>query len=99
MAVHAAFTEELAGPKDRDDRFLALLGLDGELDPAFLNVKDRLGNLALLEHVLIFVKFQYRLSRSYFGEKDFRVKHVLGWLHHGSLLWLDQRHQLSVPDR
>jgi hypothetical protein len=86
MAVHAAFTEELAGPKDRDDRFLALLGQDGELDPAFLNVKDRVGNVALFEHVLIFVKFQYRLSRSYFGEKDFRVKHVLDRLHHGSLV-------------
>src|SRR6202158_5740638 len=78
VAVHAAFTEELAGFQDRDDCFLALLGQDGEFDPAFLNVKDGVGNVALLEHLLIFVKFQYRLSPSYFGEKDFRVKHVLG---------------------
>jgi hypothetical protein len=94
MAVQAAFTEELAWSQDRDDCFLALLGLDGELDPAFLNVKDRVGNVALFEHVLIFLKFQYRLSRSYFGEKDFRVKHVLGWIGHGSLLQLDQHHRL-----
>jgi hypothetical protein len=49
-----------------------------------LNVKHRARDIALLEHVLIFMEFQYLLSRAHFGEKVFRVKHVLVWLLHGS---------------
>jgi hypothetical protein len=55
-----------------------------------LNVKHRVGDITLREHVLILMEFQYLLSRAHFGEKVFRVKHVLVWLHHGNLLWLDQ---------
>jgi hypothetical protein len=50
-----------------------------------LNVKHRVRDFALLEHVLIFAKFQYRFSRSNLGEKGFGVKRVLGWILHGSL--------------
>jgi len=34
-----------------------------------LNVKHRVRDIALLEHVLIFMEFQYLLSSAHFGEK------------------------------
>ena len=37
MAVHAAFAEELAWLQDSDNGFLALLGHDDDLHPAFLD--------------------------------------------------------------
>src|SRR6202162_3876533 len=95
MAVHAAFAKELAGFQNSDDRFLALLGQDSQFDSSFLNVKHRVGDIALLKHVLILMEFQYLLSRAHFGEKNLRVKHVIGWLSHRSLLWLDERHLTS----
>src|ERR1700730_8379649 len=67
-----------------------MFGQDSKLDLAFLNVKHRVGDIALLEHVLIFMEFQYLLSRAHFGEKAFGVKNVFVWLVHGSLLWLDE---------
>src|SRR6267142_1122420 len=69
-----------------------MFGHDSKLDLAFLNVKHRVGDIALLEHVLIPVEFQYVLSRAHFGKKVFGVKHVLVLLLHGSLLRLDQFH-------
>jgi hypothetical protein len=42
------------------------------------------------------MEFQYLLSRAHFGEKV--VKHVLVWLLHGSLLWLDQFQNFSAPN-
>jgi len=44
------------------------------------------------------MEFQYLLSRAHFGDKVFRVKHVLVWLLHGSLLWLDQFHPSLAPE-
>ena len=38
-----------SGSQDRDDRFLALLGDDGDLDLALLDVEDRIGGIALRE--------------------------------------------------
>src|SRR5260370_1075955 len=99
VAIHAAFTKELSGSHYPDDRLLALLGHDSHLDVAFLNVKHSVSNIALLEHVLILVEFQYLFSRTHFGEKVFRVKHVLVWLLQGSLLWLGQFHPtFSAPN-
>src|ERR1700680_4832623 len=69
-----------------------MLGPDSKLDLALLNVKHRVGDIALLVHVLILVKFQYRFSRSYLRKKAFGVKAVLRWLFHERLLWLDQFH-------
>src|ERR1700688_4710611 len=92
MAVHAAFAKELAGIYNSDDRFLALLGQDSQLDSSFLNVKHRVGDIALLKHMLILTEFQYLLSRSHFGEKNLRVKHVISRLSHRSFPWLDERH-------
>jgi hypothetical protein len=95
MAVHAAFTEEMSGLQDRDDGFLALFGQDSQLDLAFLNLEHRVRDFALLEHVLVLVKFKDRLPGPHFGEKTLGVKHVFWRLSHRSLLWLDQRDPLS----
>src|SRR5580704_1204807 len=92
MTIHAAYTEELAGLQNRDHGFLALLGHDGELDPTFLNVKHRVSDVALLENELILVKFEDRFPGSDFAEKNLRIKLVISWLPHTSLLPLDERH-------
>src|ERR1700722_8424772 len=92
MAVHAAFAAELGGFSNSDDRFLALLGQDSQFDSSFLNVKHRVGDVALLKHVLILMEFQYLLSGAHFGEKNLRVKHVISRLSHRSFLWFDERH-------
>jgi len=77
MTVHAAFAEELPGPENSDHRFLALLGQHDNLEPAFLNVENRVGDVALRKHVLILAKFQYRLARADLGEKDLSVKRAV----------------------
>src|SRR6476620_6664411 len=77
MPIEAPLAEELARFQNLDHRFLALLGQDSELDPTFLNVKDRIRHVSLPEDVLIFMEFQYLLPRSNFGEKYCGVKHVL----------------------
>src|ERR1700719_1335214 len=69
-----------------------MLGQDRKLDLALLDVKHRVGDIALLVHVLILVKFHYRFYRSYLRKKAFGVKAVLRWLFHERLLWLDQFH-------
>jgi hypothetical protein len=57
MTVHAAFAEELAGLQNADHGFLALLGYDNNLDPAFLNIEDRICHVALRKDDLILAKF------------------------------------------
>src|SRR6267142_6068710 len=95
MTIHASFAKELAGLQNCDHRFLALLGHDSKLDLASLNVKHRIGDIALLKHVLILMEFQYLLSRAHFGEKNLRIKHIISWISHRSLLWLGERHLTS----
>ena len=53
MAIEAALAEELTRLQNSNYRFLALLGYDGELDLALLNVKNRIRRISLLEDVLI----------------------------------------------
>src|ERR1700676_2306647 len=72
-----------------------MFGQDSKLDLTFLNVKHRVRDIALLEHVLILVKFENRFPSSDFGEKNLRIKLVNSLLSHRSLLWLDERHQFS----
>src|ERR1700733_11011000 len=67
----------MSGLDDRDDRFLALFGQDGELDPPRLNVKHRPRGIALFENFLVLVKFEDCFPIADFGEKDLRVKRVL----------------------
>jgi hypothetical protein len=52
------------------------------LDPQ-LAVRAAVGDIALLEHVLVLVKFEDRFPGANLGEKDFAVEHVLGWVSHG----------------
>ena len=60
MAIQTRFTKKLTKSEDCNDRFLALLGNDRELDVAFLDVKDRVRILSLRENNLILPEFGYR---------------------------------------
>ena len=53
MAIEASFAKKVAGTQDRNDCFLALLGNDGELDLALLDVENRVRDLSLRENNLI----------------------------------------------
>ncbi len=46
----ADFTKKFTWPQNGDDGFLFRLGGHGELHAAFLNVHERLGNIALREN-------------------------------------------------
>jgi hypothetical protein len=86
VTVHAALAEELPGLQNRNDGFLALLGKDRELDPAFLNVKHRIRGVALLEHMLVLLEFENRLPGSDFRKERLRIELIIVW-----------RRQLLVP--
>ena len=79
MTVEATFAEELPGRQNSDDRFLPLFGKDGEFDPAFLNVENRVGGFALRKNDLVFLEFRYCFPLPYFGEKYFGIERGL-WL-------------------
>jgi hypothetical protein len=85
MAIEAPLAEELARFQNPDDRFLALLGQNCELDPALLNVKNRIRHFSLLEDVLVLFDCQHRFTRPDPGEESFGIELVFGWLSHGSL--------------
>ena len=53
MAIQTSFAKKMAGSQDCNDRFLALLRNDGELDLAFLDVKNRVRDLSLRKNNLI----------------------------------------------
>ena len=74
MTVHATFAEELAGLQNPDDGFLAPFGLDGEFDLAFLEIEYRIGDVALLEDVLVLEVSRNRFALSDLGEKRFWIK-------------------------
>ena len=69
MTVHAAFAKELAGAENPDHRLFALFGYDNNLDPAFLNIKDRVCHVSLGEDDLVFAKFKYGFPLAHDGEK------------------------------
>jgi hypothetical protein len=77
MAVHAAFAKELAGLQNADHGFLALLGYDNNLDPAFLNIEDRARYIALREDNLVLAKFKDGLPFAHLGEKLLGIKYCL----------------------
>jgi len=78
MAIESPLAEGLARFQHPDDRLLALLGQDSELDTTFLNVKNRIRHVSLLEDVLAFLKFQDRFARPYHGEKGFGIEPIIG---------------------
>ena len=53
LAGQATFAEEIAGSQNCDDSFLALLGDNGPLGLAALNVKNSIRRIALSEYNLI----------------------------------------------
>src|ERR1700704_5395253 len=77
VAVHAAFTKELAGSQNPDHGLLIMLGYYRKLNLALLNVIDRVRSVALQEHVLILLKFKDRLAYAHPGEKLLSVKREL----------------------
>jgi hypothetical protein len=80
MAIETAFAKKVTGSQDSDDRFLALLGNDGKLDLALLDVKDRVAGVPLWEDDLILPIFRYCLSFAHLGEKYLRIKRGFGSL-------------------
>src|ERR1700731_2844779 len=67
MAVQTSFAQELTWSQNCNHRFLALLGNDGELDLAFLNVKNRVRDLSLRENDLILPEFGDRFPLAHGG--------------------------------
>src|SRR5437773_11460724 len=82
MAIQTSFAKKVTGPQHCNDRFLALLGNDGELDLALLDVKNRVRDLSLRKNNLILPIFGYRFSLAHLGEKFFGIKRGFNSLPH-----------------
>jgi hypothetical protein len=80
--IHAAFAKELAGSQNADYCFLALFGYDNNLDPAFLNIKNRARPVALCENYLILAKFNDSFPLAYLGEKVLGIKNLISVVWH-----------------
>ncbi|MFK4650649.1 hypothetical protein ABIF97_000583 [Bradyrhizobium japonicum] len=65
---HAAWI--VAGLQNAHHGFLALLGYDHNLDPAFLNIEDRIRHVALRKDNLILAKFKDGLPFAHLGENS-----------------------------
>jgi hypothetical protein len=76
MTVQASLAEELACFQNPDDRFLALVRKNNDLDPPCLNVKYRICSLPLGEDDLILLIHRYRFPRADFCEKVLWVKRI-----------------------
>ena len=74
MAIETSFTEELLRFKYSDDRFLTLIGSNNTFNLAFLNVKDRVGEVSLGKNGLTLPIVQYRFPLTDFGEKFFGIE-------------------------
>ena len=53
MSIQTSFAKKLTLFQDCDHRFLALLGNDGELDLALLDVKNRVRDLSLRKYNIL----------------------------------------------
>src|SRR5712692_8849986 len=82
MAIQASFAKKMTGSQDCDDRFLALLGNDRELDLALLDVKNRVRDLSLRKNNMILSVFEYRFSLAHLGKKNFWIKRGFSSLPH-----------------
>src|SRR5207247_10463114 len=82
MAIQTSFAEKVTWSQDRNHRFLALLGNDGEFDLALLDVKNRVRDLSLRKNNLILPIFGYRFSLAHLGEKFFGIKRGFNSLPH-----------------
>ena len=59
MAIETSFAKKVSWFQDSYDRFLAPLRNDGELDPAALDVKNRIRNPTLAKDNLILLILRY----------------------------------------
>src|SRR6266478_6542737 len=82
MAIQTSFAEKVTWSQDCNHRFLALLGNDGELDLALLDVKNLVRDLSLRKNNLILPIFGYRFSLAHLGEKFFGIKRGFNSLPH-----------------
>src|SRR5260370_26294899 len=73
-AIQTPFAKKITRSQDCDHGFLALLGIDGELDLALPDVENRVCDLSLRKNNLILPIFGYRFSFAYLGEKHFVIK-------------------------
>ncbi len=96
LAGQATFAEEIAGSQNCDHSFLTLLGDDGLLDLAALNVKNGIGRVALSEYNLLLLIIGRALPAVYFREKLFGIERELSLPFHckpalsrGVILWGD----------
>jgi hypothetical protein len=69
-----SLAEEFIGSEDRDDRFLALLGNDGDLGLAFLDIEHRVSGVPLGEDCLLLLKRHNFPALPEGGEKGIGVK-------------------------
>jgi hypothetical protein len=74
MAIQASFPEEVTGPEDGDDGLLALRRDDGELDPALLDVENRVCRLSLRENDVLLAIAGNRLAVADIGEKSLGIE-------------------------
>ena len=74
LAREATLAEKVGRSQDSDDRFFAVLGNDGELDFALLNVKERIGGIALGENRLILTVGGDDSSFADLGQKGFGIE-------------------------
>src|SRR5271165_2735843 len=91
MAIQTSFAKKVAGPQNGDDGFLSLLGNHRELELAFLNIENRVRDVALRENNLILLILRYRFSLTDFGEKFLGIKRGLALLCHGDSHWPRRR--------
>ena len=80
MPIETTLAEELSRFQNADHGFLALVGDDDDLHPAFLNIKNRIRHFALSEDDLVGSEGRYRFPRPNSGEKFLRVKRLPTWL-------------------
>jgi hypothetical protein len=67
--IQTALAEKISLTMDSDNCFLTLIGTDGDLDLAFLYVKDGIGRISLREDDLIFPVVRYGPAAVHGGEK------------------------------
>jgi hypothetical protein len=69
-----SFAKKLVRSENCNDRFLALLGNDGDFRLAFLDVEDRVGGIALRENDLVLAEPVNAAPLADLGEKGFRIE-------------------------
>src|ERR1700694_4101093 len=106
MAIQTPFAEKMPGSEDCNDRFLALLGNDSELDLALLDIKNRVRDLSLRKNNLIVPIIRYCFPLAHLGEKYFGIKRGFNSLPHKDSVFLygcrydlmaDAQFSLSFP--